>query len=38
MTNKELVLRNINREIQESIDFNKNLINKNKDKPKLRIK
>lgn len=31
MTNKELVLRNINREIQENIDFNKELINKNKD-------
>lgn len=31
MTNKELVLRNINMEIQESIDFNKELINKNKD-------
>ena len=30
MTNKELVLRNINREIQENIDFNKELINKNK--------
>lgn len=31
MTDKELVLRNINREIQENIDFNKELINKNKD-------
>lgn len=31
MTNKELVLKNINREIQENIDFNKELINKNKD-------
>lgn len=31
MTNKELVLRNINREIQENIDFNKDIINKNKD-------
>lgn len=31
MTNKELVLKHINMEIQESIDFNKELINKNKD-------
>lgn len=31
MTNKELVLRNINREIQENIDFNKDIIDKNKD-------
>lgn len=31
MTDKELVLKNINREIQENIDFNKELINKNKD-------
>lgn len=31
MTNKELVLRNINREIQENIDFNNDIINKNKD-------
>lgn len=31
MTNKELVLKHINMEIQESIDFNKDLINKNKD-------
>lgn len=31
MTNKELVLKNINREIQENIDFNKDIINKNKD-------
>lgn len=31
MTNKELVLRNINREIDESIDFNKDIIKKNKD-------
>ena len=31
MTNKELVLKNINQEIQENIDFNKDLINKNKD-------
>lgn len=31
MTNKELVLKNINQEIQENIDFNKDIINKNKD-------
>lgn len=31
MTNKELVLKHINMEIKENIDFNKDLINKNKD-------